>query len=255
MARIPIEPTLDAMLAFEHVSLDMPKAKRRVGGGRRHRLRRLAGETSRVQERIIDDLNLTIDAGQSLAVVQRGNQGGEEFLRLSAGTLIPDAGRVRRRSLVVPLLDESRMLDRSATVRHNIYLVGVTLGMTPDQISDELEWIVDFAGVRKLDAYLRDAPRMIRQRVVWTVAMATRARAFAIEQAVTVGKGEAEASCWALLEQMRADGVTFLVLADDESALRRLCDRAIVLDGGRISAQTDVADALSMVRNRGPRPE
>lgn len=255
MARITVEPTLDAMLAFEHVSLDMPKAKRRVGGGRRHRLRRLAGETSRVRERIIDDLDLSIAPGDSVAVVQRGKQGGEEFLRLAAGTLIPDAGRVRRRSLVVPLLDESRVLDRSATVRHNIYLVGVTLGMTPDQITDELEWIADFAGVRRLDAYLRDAPRMIRQRVVWTVAMATRASAFAIEQAVTVGKGELERSCWTLLEQMRADGVTFLVLADDEAAVQRLCDRAIVLDGGRIAAQTDVADALSMVRNRGPRAE
>ena len=255
MARITVEPTLDAMLAFEHVSLDMPKAKRRVGGGRRHRLRRLAGETSRVRERIIDDLDLTIDAGESVAVVQRGKQGGEEFLRLAAGTLIPDAGRVRRRSLVVPLLDESRVLDRSATVRHNIYLVGVTLGMTPDQITAELEWIADFAGVRRLDAYLRDAPRMIRQRVVWTVAMSTRSKVFAIEQAITVGKGELERSCWTLLEQMRADGVTFLVLADDEAALQRLCDRAIVLDGGRIAARTDVADALSMVRGRGQRAE
>lgn len=255
MARIEVDPTLSSMLHFEHVSLDMPKAKRRVGGGRRQRLRRLAGETSRVRHRTIDDLDLVVEAGESVAVVQRGKQGGEELLRLAAGTLIPDAGHVRRRNLVVPLLDESRVLDRSATVRHNVYLVGVTLGMTPAQITDKLDWIVDFAGVRRLDAYLRDAPRMIRQRVVWTVAMATEARAFAIEQAITVGKGEAERSCWTLLEQMRSDGVTFLVLSDDDAALDRLCDRAIVLDDGRISGDTTVSDALSSLRGRGPRAE
>lgn len=255
MARIAIEPTLRPMLAFEHVSLDMPRAKRRVGGGRRQRLRRLAGETSRVRQRTIDDLDLTVEVGESLAILERGSQGAEELLRLAAGTLIPDDGVVRRQSAVVPLLDESRVLDLSATVRHNIYIVGVTLGMHPQEINDKLDWIVDFARVRKLDAYLRDAPRMIRQRIVWTVAMATNARAFAIEQAVTIGKGDAERACWELLERMRADGVTFLVVHDDASVLERLCDRAIVLEAGKIAAAGSVADAAAALRPRGPRAE
>ena len=249
MARFRIDPGLGAAVSFDAVSLTMPRARRRQGQGTRQRLRRLAGEASREQVRILDALTLTIEPGESVAVLSDDGEGCVEVLRLAAGTLIPDSGSVRRRETVVPMLDDSRCLDATYTVRQNIYVVGSLLGMSPDLVSARLRWITDMAGANGvLDAYLRDTPKNLRQRLVWATTLATQAGIFAIEESVVVGKDEVQERCWDYMESLRAAGTTFLVTAGDAEILTRFCDRAIVLRDGRLHADTSIEQALTMVR-------
>lgn len=248
MARFRIDPALTSAVSFDSVDLTMPRARRRGGQGTRHRLRRLAGETSTQQVQVLDQVSITVEPGQSVAVLSDNSETCVEFLRLASGTLIPDAGVVRRSNVVVPMLDDSRCLDATYTVRQNIYVVGSLLGMSPDQVAAKLKWITEITAAGKwLDSYLRDAPKNLRQRIVWATTMATEAQIFAIEEAVVVGKDDVEQRCWAHMESLRAQGVTFLITSSDAAVLERFCDRAIVLKDGRIAADTSVADALTMV--------
>ena len=250
MARIRIEPELAAAVVFDRVSLSMPRSRRRGGQGTRQRLRRLAGESSRQQVPVFTELSAEILPGQSVALLGGGRSGREEFLRLAAGTLVPDSGRVHRKGRVVPILDDSRCLTPSYTTRQNIYLTAGLLGMTPDETTERLEWIVDMAQAGKwLDSYLRGAPRNMRQRLVWTVSMATGARIFAIEKSLVIGHGEFMERCWSHVEGLRTDGVTFLVAVDEREVLDRFCDRALVLKGGRVLADTTVAEGVELLRS------
>lgn len=249
MARYSVDPSLGAAVSFEGVGLTMPRARRRQGQGTRHRLRRLAGEASREQVRVIDAVTFSVEPGQSVAVLSDDGEGCVEVLRLAAGTLIPDEGVVRRRSTVVPMLDDSRCLDATYTVRQNIYVVGSLLGMSPELVSSRLKWITEMSGAGGvLDAYLRDTPKNLRQRLVWATTLATQADIFAIEESVVVGKDDVRERCWAYMESLRAAGTTFLVTAGDAEVLTRFCDRAIVLRDGRIAADTSIEQALTMVR-------
>lgn len=248
MARFRIDEDLSEAVVFDEVSLTMPRARRRGGQGTRHRLRRLAGETSKEQVKLLDALSVSILPGQSVAVLSDRRDGAVEFLRLAAGTLIPDAGSVRRRSVVVPMLDDSRCLDATYTVRQNIYVVGSLLGMSTERVTAKLKWITENAAVGNwLDAYLRDAPKNLRQRIMWATTLATEARIFAIEESVTVGKDEFQEHCWGIMESLRADGVTFIVTASEAEVLTRFCDRALVLKDAHLAADTTVEQALTMV--------
>jgi ABC-2 type transport system ATP-binding protein len=249
MARIRIEPELPSAVEFDGVSLSMPRSKRRGGQGTRHRIRRLAGESSRQQVPVFTDVSVSILPGESVAILGGAKSGREEFLRLAAGTLVPDSGRVHRQDRVVPILDDSRCLTPSYTTRQNIYLTAGLLGMTPEETTGRLDWIVDMAQAGKwLDSYLRGAPRNMRQRLVWTVSMATGARIFAIEKSLVIGHGEFMERCWSHVEGIRASGVTFLVASDEREVLERFCDRALVLRGGRIIADTSVEEGLGFIR-------
>jgi ABC-2 type transport system ATP-binding protein len=249
MARIRIEPELPSAVEFDGVSLSMPRSKRRGGQGTRHRIRRLAGESSRQQVPVFTDVSVSILPGESVAILGGAKSGREEFLRLAAGTLVPDSGRVHRQDRVVPILDDSRCLTPSYTTRQNIYLTAGLLGMTPEETTGRLDWIVDMAQAGKwLDSYLRGAPRNMRQRLVWTVSMATGARIFAIEKSLVIGHGEFMERCWSHVEGIRASGVTFLVASDEREVLERFCDRALVLRGGRIIADTTVEEGLGFIR-------
>ena len=249
MARIRIEPELPSAVEFDRVSLSMPRSKRRGGQGTRHRIRRLAGESSRQQVPVFTDVSVSILPGESVAILGGVKSGREEVLRLAAGTLVPDSGRVHRQDRVVPILDDSRCLTPSYTTRQNIYLTAGLLGMTPEETTGRLDWIVDMAQAGKwLDSYLRGAPRNMRQRLVWTVSMATGARIFAIEKSLVIGHGEFMERCWSHVEGIRASGVTFLVASDEREVLERFCDRALVLRGGRIIADTSVEEGLGFIR-------
>ncbi|MDO8309945.1 MAG: ATP-binding cassette domain-containing protein [Actinomycetota bacterium] len=249
MARAPLTPGLGPVLEFDAVGVRMPRQVRRRGGGRRQRLRRIAGETRRDEVWRLRGATFSVAEGESVAIVGGKGSGRETLLRLAAGTLIPDEGAVRRRVAVVPMIDVARALQRGFTIRQNIYFVGGLLGMTPDEAGDRVAGIAAFSGLEgSLDKYLGTAIPMVRQKLAWSISMATEARAYAVEQVLVVGERDFRQQCWTRVDQMRKDGVTFLLASDSPRQFRRFCDRAIVLEAGALVAQGTVPEAIALFR-------
>jgi ABC-2 type transport system ATP-binding protein len=253
VARLALSLDLGSMVSFNDVGVRLPRRQRRGGGGRRQRLRRFAGEVRRDEVWYLNDATFEVAEGESLAIVGHRESGRDELLRLAAGTLIPDTGTVRRRANVIPMVGLRGALNRQYTVRQNVYLVSGLLGMTKEETTERLDEIVERAGVdRILDKYLADTPANVRGRLSWSIAIATRARAFAIAQSLIVGEPGFHQTCWQVMEEMKADGVTFLVSSDKPAELLRFCDRALLLDAGRVVAQTTVEDALDQLTRIKP---
>lgn len=255
MARLHVEPGLEDLVAFDAVSIAMPRHRRRKGSGRRQRLRRLAGDTRREEQPMLEGITVAIRPGEAVAILGTRTGGRDEFMRLAVGTLIPDDGTVRRREVIVPMLERSRSLVGTITVRQNAYLLAGLLGMRPVDLEARLPWIIDRLSIGKsFDGYLRAAPRLTRQKLVWLVTMATQAGAYAIEDALVVGEPAFERACWEHVEGLKASGATFLLASDERAVVERFCDRALVIKDGRIIADTTVPEGLAiMPRSRNPR--
>lgn len=249
MARIHCDPHLVNALEFADVSLKMPRTRRRKGGGRSGRLRRLAQETSKVNEEVFSGISLAVAPGDAVALIAKDRKADTvELIRLAAGTLVPDHGHVRRRDVVIPILRRAGLINAKLTVRQNIFVIGIMLGMSPDEVTERMDWIVTTAGLGKaLDGYARSCPPELRRRIVWTVSMATKARAFATQGSLIVGDEEFRAVGWAHVEQLKAEGVTFLVAGQNAPVMERFCTRAIVIGGGGVLLDGTVAEALALV--------
>lgn len=249
MARIHLTPDLPEAVRFTDVDLAINVVRRRGGASTAQRLRRLAGDTKKVEVPIFTGLNLAINPGEAVAVVPGSKDSGViELFRLASGTLVPDSGSVERRHHVIPMLTRSGLLNNSITVRQNIWVGALLLGMTPDQVRERFNWIVKFGGLEKiLDTYAKQVSPLMRRRVVWTVTMATQARSFAIQRSLVVGDEEFQDRCWEHLDGLKADGVTFLVETTDEM-LRRFCERGVVVGNGGVIADTTVEEALKLRR-------
>ena len=249
MARQRLDPNLEAMLLFADVGINIAKGRRRQGGGRRHRLRRFVGEQSRTGSWVLRGVTAQVAAGESVAVLGLKNSGRTEFLRLAAGTLIPDEGEVRRRAPVLPMIDLGRAFDRGFTVRQNIYLLGGLLGMTPGEVEVALPAIVENAKLApNIDKYLRGASALTRQKLAWTIAMATKAPVIVADGMLVVGDVESRKQCLDQVERLKAAGTTFLVSTDVPRTFEGFFNRAIVLHNGGIVADGAVADGLALLR-------
>ena len=249
MARQKLTADLASMVRFQSVGLSMPRRKRRTGGGRRHRLRRFAGERSRSEEWVLRDVSVDIKPGDCVALLGLKNSGRVEFLRLATGTLLPDEGQVSRREPVIPMIGNGRALDRSFTIRQNIYIVGGLLGMTPGDVELKLPGIIESSGVTaNIDRYLGSASPLIRQKLAWSIAMATEASAFAVEESLVVGDPDFKDQCWAHVRTLKDKGVTFIISTDVPKLYGEFCDRALVIHEGQLLADTDFASGLRLVR-------
>ena len=242
MARFSITKDLDAMVEFESVGIKMPRARKRKVNSK---LRRFAGEASPEQVWRLRNVTLSIPAGQAVAILGSRSSGREALLRLAAGTLIPDEGRVRRRAKVVPMIDVAAAMARNMTVRQNIYVIGGLLGLTPSVMSDLIPRIAQLAGLQgQLERSL--APLSNRQvnRLAWSIGVMTGERAFAIDKTHIGEDPEFAPTVKEHMTAMQADGVTFIVASDNPGMFLDRWDRAIVLEKGSILADTSLEEAL-----------
>jgi ABC-2 type transport system ATP-binding protein len=249
MARFSITKDLEAMVEFEGVGIRMPRARQRKVPSK---LRRFAGEAAPEQVWRLRDITLSVQPGQAVAILGRRNSGREALLRLAAGTLIPDEGRVRRQAKIVPMIDVAAAMARNMTVRQNIYVIGGLLGLTPNTMGELIPKIAQLAGLQgQLERSL--APLSNRQinRLAWSIGVLTGERAFAIDKTHIGEDPDFAATVKERMTQMRADGVTFIVSADTPEVFLDDWDRAIVLEGGSILADTSLAEATVLFDSLG----
>ena len=247
-----------SVVEFSNVSLSMPRTKRRQGSGRKHRLLRIAGETSRSMIPVLENVSFTINRGDSVAIVSGKPLLRTSLTRLAAGTLIADSGSVARSEPVVAMIGIARAMGASFTLRQNAYLVGGLMGMTPAELTEKLPGIIKFADLGNyLDRHLRVAPSSARQRLAWSLAMAVDAQVYAIDGTLVVGELEFRQKCWTAVDSLRENGATFMISSDGGKQYRRFCDRGLYFDQGALIADTTVSQALALAREtrREPRGE
>ena len=244
-----------SIVEVSNVSLSMPRTKRRQGSGRKHRLLRIAGETSRSMIPILDNVSFTISPGDSVAIVSGKPLLRTSLTRLVAGTLNPDSGSVVRSERVVAMIGIARAMGASFTLRQNAYLVGGLMGMTQEELTEKIPGIIKFADLGNyLDRYLRVAPSNARQRLAWSLAMAIDARVYAIDGTLVVGELEFRKKCWTAIDALREEGATFLISSHGGKHYRRFCDRGLYFDQGALIADTTVSQALALARKTRREP-
>lgn len=244
-----------SVVEVSNVSLSMPRTKRRQGSGRKNRLLRIAGETSRSMIPILDNVSFTISPGDSVAIVSGKPLLRTSLTRLVAGTLNPDSGSVVRSERVVAMIGIARAMGASFTLRQNAYLVGGLMGMTQEELTEKIPGIIKFADLGNyLDRYLRVAPSNARQRLAWSLAMAIDARVYAIDGTLVVGELEFRKKCWTAIDALREEGATFLISSHGGKHYRRFCDRGLYFDQGALIADTTVSKALALARKTRQEP-
>ena len=161
-----------SIVEFRGAGIKMPRKRRRKGGGRRQRIRRLAGEVQRDEVWRVRHLTASVDPGEAVALVGLRGAGQQAILRLAAGTLRPDEGTVTRSTTIVPMIEIAKAMSRTLSLRQNIYLIAGLYGMSSDEVQEKLGSIVEFAGLQQvLDRYLQNVPFVVRQRLAWSTAM------------------------------------------------------------------------------------
>jgi lipopolysaccharide transport system ATP-binding protein len=186
----------------------------------------------------LDDISLTAAPGDVLGIVGRNGAGKSTLLKILARILRPTRGRIELNGRVGSLLEVGTGFHPELTGRENIFLNAAILGMTRREIFRSFDAIVDFAGtVDFLDEPVKHYSSGMTMRLAFAVAAHVEPEILLMDEVLAVGDADFQRKCFERIEKVSRSGQTVLFVSHNIHAVLRLCNRAILLEHGRVAAE------------------
>lgn len=196
------------------------------------------------------DIDFTLARGEALGIIGRNGQGKSTLLQILAGTLKPTLGRVTMNGRVAALLELGSGFNPELTGRENIRFGGMLLGMARAQVEARLEDVIAFADIGVfIDRPVKSYSTGMFVRLAFALQVFTDPDVLIVDEALAVGDIFFQQKCFARIRAMRAAGMTLVFVSHDMTAVRNLCNRALLLEGGRIAFAGVPDEAVSRFYN------
>lgn len=184
----------------------------------------------------LDGVDLTVQPGERLGIIGPNGAGKSTLLKLLCRITAPTEGNIDIYGRVASMLEVGTGFHGELTGRENIYMNGAILGMTRAEIDRRMEQIIDFSEVREfIDTPVKRYSSGMYVKLAFSVAAHLTSEIMIMDEVLAVGDMAFQHKC---LDRMRAaadeEGRTVLYVSHNMSTIRRLCDRCIVLQKGKI---------------------
>lgn len=211
---------------------------------------RMRARTSRSTLWALRDVDLTAEGGECVGVIGRNGSGKSTLLRLLAGVSAPTEGRVAVRGRVAPLISVGVGFHPELSGRENVYVNGLILGLTRPEIDRRFDEIVDFAEVEAfIDTPVKFYSSGMFVRLGFAVSVLAEPDVLLVDEVLAVGDLAFQMKCLDRMAEIRNAGTTVVLVSHNLNAVRRMCDRTIVLHGGIVRHNGDTPAAISLLHD------
>jgi len=194
----------------------------------------------------LQDVSFEVGQGDVVGIVGRNGAGKSTLLKVLSRITEPTTGRVRLRGRVASLLEVGTGFHPELTGRENIFLNGAILGMTKAEIRSKFDEIVAFAEVERfLDTPVKHYSSGMYTRLAFAVAAHLDPEILVVDEVLAAGDSQFQAKCLTRMRTVAHQGRTVLFVSHNMSAVASLCNRGILLNGGRVVANGDVASTVA----------
>lgn len=193
----------------------------------------------------LDDVSFDVPRGQVVGVIGRNGAGKSTLLKILTRVTAPSAGEAVINGCLSSLLEVGTGFHPELTGRENVFLNGCLLGMTRAEVASKFDEIVEFAGLAQfVDTPVKRYSSGMYVRLAFSVAAHLEPDIMLVDEVLAVGDVEFQRKCLGRMGEVARGGRTILFVSHNMSAIRSLCDRAVVLDAGRLVFDGDVDKAL-----------
>lgn len=197
----------------------------------------------------VDDVTFTVQQGESLGLMGLNGSGKSTLLKLINGIMRPDSGSVRTRGRIAGLIATGAGFHPQLTGRDNIYLNAAVLGMTEAETNRKFGDIVEFADVGKhLDSPVGHYSSGMFARLGFAVAIHVDSDIFLADEVLAVGDRPFKRKCLERMQEIRDSGRTLVYVSHAAGSVRKMCDRLIVLEQGKIGYDGKVGPGIRYLK-------
>ncbi len=200
---------------------------------------------TRTEMYALRDIDLAVGAGETMGLIGRNGAGKTTLLRLMAGVTQPSQGVVRLAGRVAPLISVGVGFHQEMSGRENIYVNGMLLGLTSRQVAKRIDEIIAFAELEQfIDTPVKFYSSGMFMRLGFSVAVHSDPRLFLVDEVLAVGDMSFQAKCLDRMRALQKEGTSIVLVSHIMSAIRLLCPRVGVIQGGRLVFDGDPETAI-----------
>jgi ABC-2 type transport system ATP-binding protein len=197
----------------------------------------------------LNDVSLTIDQGETVALLGFNGSGKSTLLKHMSGVMRPDSGSVRTRGRVAGLIEVGAGFHPDLSGRDNVYLNGAILGMERAEIDAKFDSIIEFSEIGQfIDTEVKFYSSGMYLRLAFSVAVHTSPEVFLIDEILAVGDEPFQKKCLAKIAELSAEGKTLVVVSHDLDMVAKVCDRGVLLDHGNVLMDGPIDDVIERLR-------
>ena len=184
---------------------------------------------------VLDNVSFELRQGETLGIMGRNGSGKSTLLKIICGIYPPDAGRVDVRAAVTPILELGVGWNPELDAIDNVFLIGSVMGLTLAEIRRSMDEILAFAELERFaNLKLKHYSSGMSSRLGYAVAFQAVREVLVLDEIFAVGDAGFKTRCEARYRELRARGHSAVIVSHDPHVIRTFCERAILLDGGRI---------------------
>ena len=194
----------------------------------------------------VDDVSIEIAKGEFFGIVGRNGSGKSTLLKCLAGIYDTDAGTLAINGRLSPFIELGVGFNPDLTARDNAIINAIMLGLTRAQAQERFDDMVAFAELEEfMDLKLKNYSSGMHVRLAFSVAIQVDADVVLIDEVLAVGDAAFQQKCFDEFTRLREEGRTIIFVTHDMGAVERFCDRAMLLERGRV---VDIGAPASIAR-------
>lgn len=199
----------------------------------------------------LDGVNFSIREGESVALLGYNGSGKSTLLKLISGVYQPDGGEVLTRGRIAGLIEVGAGFHPDLSGRENVYLNAAILGMTQREIDERFDDIVAFSEIERfIDTEVKHYSSGMFLRLAFSVAIHTEVDILLVDEILSVGDEPFQRKCIQRIKELSAEGKTLVVVSHDLDMVSALCERGILLQGGKVAFDGSSVEAVRIMREQ-----
>lgn len=236
-------------IIVDNVSMKFNLSKEKVDSLKDYIIKSIKKEIKYNEFWALQNVSFTVEKGDRVGILGLNGAGKSTLLKVIAGVFKPTEGSVTKHGKMVPLLELGAGFDQQYTGRENIYLYGAMLGYSKEFIDEKYDEIVKFSELKDfIDVPIKNYSSGMKSRLGFSIATVVSPKILILDEVLSVGDAKFRKKSEKKVLSMFDSGVTVLFVSHSLAQVQRICNKAMILEKGKLIAYGDMIRFLNSMR-------
>nr|WP_317377708.1 ABC transporter ATP-binding protein [uncultured Faecalimonas sp.] len=225
----------EIMVEVSNVSVKFHLSRERIDSIKEYIIKKIKNQIEYDEFMALQDVSLTVEKGESVALIGLNGCGKSTLLKTVAGVLKPYKGSVKVYGSVAPLIELGAGFDHDLTARENVFLNGAILGYDRKSMEKHYEDIVEFSELRDfMDVPIKNFSSGMLARLAFAIATIGTPDILIVDEVLSVGDFRFQQKCEKRIQQMIKKDTSILFVSHSIEQVKKLCTKTVWIEKGKV---------------------
>lgn len=225
----------------DNVSVKFNIGKEKVDSLKEYVIKLLKGKLQYEEFWALQNVSFTLNKGERLGILGTNGAGKSTLLKVISQIYKPTTGAVERNGVIAPLLELGAGFDPEYSARENIFLYGAVLGYSKKFVEEKFDEIIKFSELEKfIDVPVKNFSSGMKSRLGFSICTAVQPEILILDEVLSVGDAKFKQKSEKKIQSMMKNNVTVLFVSHSIDQVKRICNKAMILDHGKMLDFGDV---------------